>query len=344
MEQQHEIRVGIVSIEPHAPSWVTLLQKTPGIEVACVWDYQEENARRFAEEYAIPAVAPHPEDMLDVVTAVAIAGGRPAPKRGEAWGEAPDDHLRLSRPFLSEGLPVLIDKPLADTVEDAVEIVRLARGTGAPLMSASAIRYAPEVATLHELANDGSLGKLVAIDAAIGTGVSTLRWYSIHIVDALSHIFGPGIESVFAIPGGGTLDIWDRQFPHAHGLVMRWDDGRLATVLLLRDLADAASNNPLPERATKLLDPTPTEVPPYIANHIRIAVYGEADWTAAQLKGKGSYTHQLQAFVDMARTGEEPIPLEQTLETIQAINAAERSAETRQLERLTPVSELLDWQ
>lgn len=341
MNQQNEIKVGILTIKPHAPSWVTLLQRLPGVDVVSLWDYDGEHARQFAEEYGIPSVVNQPEDMLGDVTAVAIAGGRPAPDQGEAWGEAPDDHLRLSRPFLSEGLPVLIDKPLADSVEDAVEVVRLARDNGAPLMSASAIRYAPEVAMLEELANDGSLGKLVAMDAALGTGVSTLKWYSIHMMDAFSFIFGAGIESVFAIGGGGTLDIWGRQFPHAHGLVVRWRDGRLATMLLLRDLADAASNNPLPERATKLLEPTPTEVPPYIANHIRIVVYGEADWTAAQLKGKGSYTHQLKAFVDMARTGEESIPLEQTLETIQAINAAARSAETGRVEQIVPVKELL---
>jgi hypothetical protein len=59
------------------------------------------------------------------------------------------------------------------------------------------------------------------------------------------------------------------------------------------------------------------------------------------LKGKGSYTHQLKAFVDMARTGEEPIPPQQTLETIQAINAAARSAETGRVEQIVPVEELL---
>lgn len=341
MEQEKNVRIGILSIEPHAPSWVTLLQKQPGVEVVSVWDYDQEDAQKFAATYNISAVAEKPEDMLGQVNAVAIAGGRPAPKEGEAWGEAPDDHLRLARPFLSQGLPVLIDKPMADTVEDAVEIVRLARSHGAPLMSASAIRYAPEVDTLQELANDGSLGKLIGITCVLGTGVSTLKWYVIHMIDALSYIFGPGMESVFALGGGGALKIWDREFPHAHGLVIRWRDGRLATMLLLRDMADAASNNPLPERPTKLLEPTPTEVPPYIANHIRIVVYGMNDWSEGVLKGKGSYTHQLKAFLDMARTGEEPIPHGQMLETIQAINAAARSVETRRLETLRPVEELL---
>ena len=339
-DREEKIKMGILTIEPHGPSWAELLRKQPDVELVSIWDYDKEAAQNFAARYNISFVAEKPEEMLGHVNAVAIAGGRPAPKKGEAWGEAPDDHLRLSRPFLSEGLPVLIDKPLADTVEDAVEIVRLARSNGALLMSASAVRYAPEVATLRELANDGSLGKVIGAICLLGTGVSTLKWYIIHMLDALSYIFGLGMDSVFAM-GGGVLRVWEREFPHAHGLVIHWRDGRLATVLLLRDLADAASNNPLPERPTKLLHPTPTEVPPYIANHIRIVVYGEADWSEATLKGKGSYIHQLDAFLKMIRTGQEPISLEQTLETIQAMNAAARSAETHQLERIVPVEELL---
>jgi hypothetical protein len=305
-----------------------------------IWDYDKKAAQEFATNYNISFVAEKPEEMLGRVNAVAIAGGRPSPKRGEAWGEAPDDHLQLSRPFLSEGFPVLIDKPLADTVEDAVEIIRLARSHGALLMSISAVRYAPEVATLRELANDGSLGKVIGAVCLLGTGISTLKWYIIPMLDALSSIFGRGMDSVFAM-GGGVLSVWEREFPHAHGLLVHWRDGRMATVLLLRDLADAASNNPLPERPTKLLYPTPTEIPPYIANHIRLIVYGEADWSEVMLKGKGSYRYQLNDFLKMIRTGQEPIPLEQTLETIQAMNAAERSAETHQLERIAPLEELL---
>jgi len=337
---ERKIKMGILTIEPHGPAWADLLRKQPDIELVSIWDYDKEAARSFAARCNIPFVADEPEEMLGQVNAVVIAGGRPAPKKGEAWGEAPDDHLRLSRPFLSEGLAVLIDKPLADTVEDGVEIIRLARSNGALLMSGAPMRFSSEVATLRELANNGSLGKIIGANCFLGCGVCTLKWYIIHMLDALSHIFGPGIDSVFAMDGG-TLGVWEREFPHGYGLVVHWRDGRLATVLNLRDLADGASNNPFPERPTKILYPAPTEVPPYIANHIRIVVYGDADWTEAILKGKGYYLRMLDAFLKMIRTGQEPIPLEQTLETIQAMNAAARSVQTHQLERIVQAEELL---
>lgn len=335
------VRIGMVGIDPHGWPWAELLTNVPDVKLAAVWDYEMKEAHRFAQHYGIPLIAEQPEEMLGQVDAIAISGGRPPRKEGEAWGEAPDDHLRLSSPFLTEGLPVLVDKPFADKVGDAVEMIRLARKHGALLHSASAVRYAPETIALRQLANDGSLGECIGAICTIGMGVSTLKWYLIHIMDALSSILGPGIDSIFALHGGGVLRVWGREFPHATGLIVHWANDRLATVMLLRDLADAVTNNPLPEKPTKVLYPTPTEVPAYMANHIFIVIYGENDWTSALLKGKTSYKNQVNDFLNMVRTGREPIPPEDILELIQAINAAERSLTTRQLERLLPVEELL---
>jgi predicted dehydrogenase len=355
MDQQRKIKMGILTIEPHGPSWAEVLKAIPDVELVSIWDYEKAAGQDFAARYDIPFVAEKPEDMLGHVNAVAIAGGRPAPekgaevrvtgeyatfKKGLAWGEAPDDHLRLSRPFLSEGLPVLIDKPLADTVEDAVAIVQLARSNRALLMSVSACRYSPEVAALREAVDDGSLGRIIGATYLQGSGISTLEWTLIHSLDTLSSLFGPGMDSVFAMRGG-ALRVWDREFPHAHGLVIRWRDGRLATVLFLMELADGASNNALPEMTAKTAYPSDYIIPHYVANHRRVIVYGDANWAEATLKSKSNYVHQIGAFLNMIRTGQEPIPLEHTLETIQTMCAAARSAETGQLEKIVPTRELL---
>ena len=63
--------------------------------------------------------------MLGQVDAVLMPGGRPMPEDhvedtvwslSEPLGRRPSDHERLSRPLLEAGLPVLIDKPLADSM------------------------------------------------------------------------------------------------------------------------------------------------------------------------------------------------------------------------------------
>ena len=208
-------------------------------------------------------------------------------------------------------------------------------------MSASACRYNPEITALREMIDAGSLGRVLGALYHQGSGISTLKWTLIHALEALSSLFGPGMESVIAMQGS-TFHVWDRELPSSYGIVIRWRDGRLATVLFLMDLADGASNNPLPERNEKLAYPSDYIIPYYIASHRRIIVYGDASSAETVLQSKSSYRRQLGAFVDMIRTGREAISLEHTLETIQVLCAAAQSAETGQLEKIVPVEALLN--
>ena len=193
------LRLGILTVEPHGTPWAEVLKGMPEATVTHVWDYEEQRARSFAGKYGIPTVALDPREMLGQVDAVLIAGGRRPPSGDGFWGEEPDDHLSLSRPFLEAGLPVLIDKPFADRVEDAVEMVRLARRHNALLMSCSAMRYDSQVEALRDIVVDGGLGKISGAVCMIGTGVATMKWYVIHIMEAVYVAFGPGIESAFAL-------------------------------------------------------------------------------------------------------------------------------------------------
>lgn len=101
---------------------------------------------------------------------------------------------------------------------------------------------------------------------------------------------------------------------------------------LLREQAD---------RQQRILWPTATIVPPYLPLHYNIRVYGDMDWIDMRTVGKGCYTHKLQAFLNMVRTGQEAIPLEHTLELTQAIILAEKSIATGQRECMVPVEDLI---
>jgi len=175
----------------------------------------------------------------------------------------------------------------------------------------------------------------------IGTGVATLKWYIIHMLEAVQTVFGPGIESVYALPSHGQVTVTEREIPGAYGLVFRWQDGRIVTMLLVCDQTDAAEGKKHAGRAARILWPTATEVPPYLPFHYTIRVYGDMNWAEARSVGKGCYTRKLNAFLQMVRTGQEAIPLEDTLELTQAIILAEKSLASGIPERLRPVSELL---
>jgi predicted dehydrogenase len=313
----------------------------PEVKMLYAWDYDMERAKWYSEKYVIPHVVEEVGDMMGNVDAVLIGGGRRGPRDGGIWGEERDDHLRLSRPFLEVGLPVLIDKPFADTLEDAIEMVRLARSNRALLMSCSAMRYASEVQALKEVVDDQGFGKISGASCMIGTGIATLKWYIIHMLEALYVPFGPGIESVFTLPSHGSVVVGKSQVPGAYGLVFRWRDGRVATMLMVEDETDAAEGDAYEGRNPRILWPTATIVPPYLPFHYNIRIYGDMDWADIRTVGKGCYTNKLRAFLKMIETGVEAIPLEHTLELTQAIVLAEKSAESGRLQKLRPVEEIM---
>jgi predicted dehydrogenase len=338
---EQPLKLGMITVEPHGRPWAEVLARWPEVKMEWAWDYDPDRARSYAAKYQIPHVAGQVEDMLGKVDAVLVGGGRRMPVPGERWGQVKDDHLELSRPFLEQGLPVLIDKPFADHLEDAVEMVHLARRNRALLMSCSAMRYASEVRAMKEVVDNGGLGKISGAMCFIGTGLSTLKWYIIHILEALYVSFGPGIESVFALPSHGKVVVGPDKTPGAYSLVFRWHDGRLASMLMVEDETDAAEVKEQENRQQRILWPTATIIPPYLPLHYNIRIYGDMDWFDMRTVGKGCYTHKLQAFLNMIRTGKEAIPLEHTLELTQAVIQAEKSVSTGQRECLVPVESLI---
>jgi predicted dehydrogenase len=125
------------------------------------------------------------DDLLEKVDAVLLESvdGRP--------------HLKQVRPVLEAGKPVFIDKPIAASLADTIEIFELARKHKVPCFSSSSLRFSGK---LKVLAKDKTIGKLQRCDT---TGpVSPLKghpelfFYGIHGIEMLFTVLGPGCESV----------------------------------------------------------------------------------------------------------------------------------------------------
>jgi hypothetical protein len=131
------------------------------------------------------------------------------------------------------------------------------------------------------------------------------------------------------------------EVPRAYGLVFRWNNGRVATMLMVEDETDAAEGDEYQGRAPRILWPTATIVPPYLPFHYNIRIFGDMNWAEVRTVGKGCYTYKLNAFLKMIETGKEAIPLEHTLELTQAITVAEKSLESGKLEKLRPIQKIM---
>ena len=63
-------------------------------------------------------------------------------------------HLAQARPVIAAGKPLFIDKPLADSLADAIQIFRLAKEKNVPCFSASSLRFN----SASEAARNGTAG------------------------------------------------------------------------------------------------------------------------------------------------------------------------------------------
>ena len=102
-----------------------------------------------------------------------------------------DDHLRCAMPFIEQGKPVFIDKPLVGNLADCRRVEQLVKD-GAVILGASSARYAYEVQQFLALPEE-ERGEVVNV---FGTaGVDEFN-YGVHIAEAIGGILGQGAQSV----------------------------------------------------------------------------------------------------------------------------------------------------
>lgn len=105
-------------------------------------------------------------------------------------------HLAQAKPVIAAGKPLFIDKPVAASLADAVEIFRQAKEAGVPVWSSSSLRYGKNSQAVRQ----GMIGKVQSAETFSPCEVEEhhpeLFWYGIHGVEALYTVMGTGCESV----------------------------------------------------------------------------------------------------------------------------------------------------
>ncbi len=170
----------------------------PGVEVTHVWTQDPAASAHVASSCNIRVVASAPEDMIGEVDAILLA-------RDDA-----QNHARFAAPFLKQGLPVYIDKPIAHSRRN-LDALRGLASSEDRLFTCSAMRYAPELTISAE--DFDVLGEIRHIDIQVP---KDWERYIIH-----------GLEPVVA-----QIKALDRITDHVvlcsrnyHGLEIQWASG-----------------------------------------------------------------------------------------------------------------------
>ncbi|MFA5687985.1 MAG: Gfo/Idh/MocA family oxidoreductase [Kiritimatiellales bacterium] len=154
--------------------------RIPGAEVThicCIGD-GGFSAEHVAACSLIPNVVERPEEVIGQVDAVIVATDKGY------------EHVERCRPFIKTGLPLFVDKPLADNTADLDTFIQWVND-GHAIMSSSSMRYAKEFMPYRLSTRE--LGDLRFVSI---TSPKSWERYGIHALEAIYPILGPGFLSV----------------------------------------------------------------------------------------------------------------------------------------------------
>jgi predicted dehydrogenase len=226
-----ELRIGMIGLDTsHVTAFARLLNDpqapnhVPGGRVVAAfkggspdlessWSRVEGYTKELQQTYGVKIVESIPA-LCQEVDAVMLESvdGRP--------------HLEQARPVLQARKPIFIDKPVAGSLRDALEVYRLARRLRVPCFSSSSLRYHPGLVELKQRDVGEVRGALSTGPAHLEPHHPDLFWYGIHPVEALYAALGPGCESVVRTAT-----------PHTDVVTGRWSGGRVGTLVGIREAA-----------------------------------------------------------------------------------------------------------
>ena len=211
LDTSHVIAFTNTLNNPNATGYLALVEVTAGFpngvkDNPSSWGRVEKYTEQLREKGL--TIYDSVDAMLPNVDAVLIecVDGRP--------------HLQYAKKVIAAGKPLFIDKPMAASLADVVEIFRLANEAGVPVFSSSSLRYSTgfQEARNYETSKFGVVKECTAW-SPMGTEPHhpDLFWYGVHGVEILFTIMGTGCETV-------TRESQEK-------VVGKWKDGRVGIFL-----------------------------------------------------------------------------------------------------------------
>lgn len=139
-----------------------------------------------------------------------------------------EHHATIAIDVIGAGIPVLVEKPLAESVAAARRIVEAAEDAGVTLAVGHIERHNPAIAVVKWQLHEDEYGDLVTATARRVSSfpgrvrdIGVVMDLGVHDIDVLRYLVGSRVESVFAL---GGRKVHERFEDHAN-LLLRFENG-----------------------------------------------------------------------------------------------------------------------
>ena len=282
------IRIGIIGSEnSHAHAFSTIFNctdKYPDIEVVGVYGEDPQASQKIHEECKVPFIADSATDMLGRVDAMMVTSRNGALHPGYA------------RPYIEAGLPMFIDKPIANDGTEAYALLMLAQEKGVPVLGGSSVKLVDDVLSMRGTARAAAEAGLlyaghVWAPVTMENPYGNFYFYSAHLIESAMAIFGFAPKSVSAQASARGVEAMLNY--EGYVVHLSYMDG---------------------------------------GQHYGATVLTKDTGRSCVFDTTGGYALEVEHFVQMLRTGKSTQTLEELVAPIYALNAIEKAYITGQVQ------------
>ncbi|MCC6446583.1 MAG: Gfo/Idh/MocA family oxidoreductase [Armatimonadetes bacterium] len=146
----NRVRVGVIGLGHNGRAWIESYRRQANAEVVAVSDMNRPLAEETAVRYRVPHTYSGP-DMVERSDIDLVSIHTPDPFHAEPFVRA-----------LEAGKHVVVEKPMADNIEDLHNMVAAARkAKGRKVLVGQVLRFMPFFAQVKEIVDRGELGEII---------------------------------------------------------------------------------------------------------------------------------------------------------------------------------------
>ena len=182
-----KVKVGVVGVGYHGNYHAEKYSKLPGVELVGVVDINHARAEEVARRLGTRAYFDYPR-LFGAVRAVSIA-------------VPTTSHYKVAIDFLDHGIDVLLEKPMATTVEEAERLIEIAEKENLILQVGHLERYNSAIVSIGDVLNNPIFIESHRLSAFTqrSTDIDVVLDLMIHDIDIILSLVNCGIEKIDAV-------------------------------------------------------------------------------------------------------------------------------------------------